>query len=103
LTAQGGVITKIKSDGGSSSYYDIPLPPWLIDVIVERGFVKTEELIEVFFRNDFDYGNLFKSLVRANQLEVGGGKEGNSVEYEMNKVIYSAGKIKAIKQRKENV
>lgn len=89
------VINKpLKSDGGSSSYYDLPLSQKTIDFIKEHGYVKTEQLILDIFDNDFDFGNSFKSLVRAKGITQGGGKAGNTVGYEMNKVVYSSNKIK---------
>jgi hypothetical protein len=96
----------IKSDGGSSSYYDIYLPTWLMQAMVDREvdgkvYIKTEELIEVAFESDFDFANAFKSLVRAFGTMSGGGKAGNDVDYEMNKVQYSANKIKERNKRKE--
>ena len=96
----------VKSDGGSSTYYDIPLPEWLVDKINQRGeggqaFIKTEELIEVGFNNDFDAGNIQKSLVRAWGVFNGGGKEGNSLEYESNKIRYSLDKLLDRKERGE--
>ena len=40
-------------------------------------------------------GNIFKGMVRCKGLQDGtGGKAGNSVEYECNKMIYSVNKIK---------
>lgn len=95
----------IASDGGSSTYYDINLPDWLIEKILARkqdgvSYVKTEELLEVAFGNDFDFSNILKSLVRAFGAFNGAGKLGNSVHYEANKIIYSAGKIKAREDRK---
>ena len=94
----------IKSDGGSSSYYDIYLPTWLMQAMVDREvdgkvYIKTEELIEVAFESDFDFANAFKSLVRAFGTMNGGGKAGNDVDYEMNKVQYSANKIKERNKR----
>ena len=83
----------IKSDGGSSSYYDIQLPNWLIDLIIERRYIKTEELIEVL-GSDFDLGNIIKCAVRINSLQNGFGKAGNDVTYDSNKIIYSAGRLK---------
>lgn len=83
----------IKSNGGSSSYYDIHLPDWLIDLIVERRYVKTEELIEVM-GSDFDEGNILKCLVRINSLKKGVGKQGNDVTYDANKIVYSANRLK---------
>lgn len=90
----------IKSDGGSSTYYDLELPAWLLYTLNERQkegkcYIKTEEMISAFFGNDFDRGNIIKSLVRCQGLQDGtGGKAGNSVEYECNKMIYSVNKIK---------
>lgn len=94
----------IKSDGGSSSYYDLFLPEWLLYTLNERQkegkcYIKTEEMIEVVFSSDFDAGNILKSLVRAYGAMHGGGKEGNDVDYECNKIIYSAGRIKERNKR----
>ena len=88
----------IKSDGGSSSYYDISIPDWLFDKIYERRYsencyIKTEELIEVL-GSDFDEGNILKCLVRINSLKKGKGKDGNDITYDSNKIIYSAGRLK---------
>lgn len=97
--------TGIVSDGGSSSYYDKPLPQWLVDKILARTsdeigpYVKTEELIEVLFGNDFDFGTLFKSLIRAYGATQGTGKAGNNITYELNKVRYYANKIGEISER----
>lgn len=88
----------IRSNGGSSSYYDIYLPDWLIDLIVERRYIKTEELIEVM-GDSFNQGTILKSLVRLNSLLNGVGKAGNTVEYECNKVIYYANRIKEEQSR----
>ena len=84
----------IKSDGKSSSYYDLPLSEKTKKFIKENGYVKTEHLIYDLFGNEFDFGNAFKSLVRAYGVTQGLGKEGNDISYEMNKIIYSANKIK---------
>jgi len=95
------VAGPIKSDGGSSSYYDLTIPDWLVKTLTERQakeykcYIKTEEIIAAFLSNDFDYGNLFKSMIRCKGLQDGtGGKAGNSVEYECNKMAYSVNKIK---------
>jgi len=84
----------IKSDGGSSPYYDLKLSDLTLDFIEETNNVKTEHLIRDVFGNDFDFGNIFKSLVRAYGTTQGAGKEGNNIVYEMNKIIYSANKLK---------
>lgn len=102
-----GGVSPIESDGGSSSYYDLPMPDWLVDAMLERGidtgtvYIKTEELIEVVFGNDFDFGNILKSLVRAKGVTEGAGKAGNSLEYEMKKVKYSADKVVKVSLREE--
>lgn len=88
----------IQSNGGSSSYYDLPIPEELLNKILERkvegeAYIKTEEIIRYCFGNDFDKGNLFKSLVRIHSAELGFGKAGNSIEYDCNKIHYSADKI----------
>lgn len=88
----------VKSDGGSSSYYDIEIPDWLFNIILERNytgncFIKTEELIEVL-GSDFDEANILKCLIRINSLKNGGGKAGNDTNYDANKIIYSAGRLK---------
>ena len=97
--------TPIKSDGGSSTYYDIDIPAWLLYTLKERQkegkcYIKTEELIECGFSSDFDAGNIFKSLVRAWGALNGVGKAGNGVDYECNKIIYSANKLKQRNQRR---
>ena len=96
----------VKSDGGSSTYYDIDIADWLLDLLNERRkegkcYIKTEELIECGFSSDFDAGNIFKSLVRAWGALNGAGKAGNGVDYECNKIVYSANKLKQRNQRKE--
>lgn len=96
----------VKSDGGSSSYYDMEIPEWLVELITERqtewgsSYIKTEELITTVFNNDFDFGNALKSLVRAHGAFNGAGKAGNSVPYECNKIKYSAEKIISAEARK---
>jgi len=92
----------IKSDGGSSSYYDLPVPEWLLSELFDREiategkpYIKTEEIIAAFFGNDFDLGNVVKCLVRVKGLQdKTGGKAGNSVDYECNKMKYSVEKIR---------
>lgn len=108
ITSQGQAITElktkpIKSDGGSSGYYDIPIPDSFIETLMERydagnSHIRTEELIRYVFGNDFDFGTAFKSLVRAYGITQGGGKEGNDIRYECNKVKYYAEKIATINE-----
>lgn len=98
-------MSKIKSDGGSSSYYDIDIPDWLFSILINRDdlgrcFIKTEELIEVL-GSDFDESNILKCLVRINSLKKGIGKEGNDVNYDANKIIYSANRLKEREGRQQ--
>lgn len=102
-TEVGGAVA---SDGGSSSYYDLPVPDWFIERAIERavtggqGYIKTEELIEVIFQNDFDFGNAFKSLIRLAGAYNGAGKAGNSLSYEKRKIEYSLDKVEQRFERK---
>ena len=88
----------IKSDGGSSSYYDLPVSEWLLYTLNERQkegkcYIKTEEMISAFFGNDFSFGTLLKSLVRAWGIKIGAGKAGNDMKYETGNIRYYADKI----------
>lgn len=84
----------IKSDGGSSAYYDFKVPQHYLDLIAETGIIKTEYLIHIIFGNSFDFGCTFKALVRAKGITDGAGKEGNTLDYELNKMNYYESKIK---------
>ena len=88
-------MSKVKSDGGSSSYYTIKLPQEVIDKIVENGSIETEEIIKHGFGNDFDFGNIQKTLKRLYEISQGGGKEGNTAQYEINKIRYTLDKLEA--------
>lgn len=88
----------IKSDGGSSTYYDLPVSEWLLYTLNERQkegkcYIKTEEMISAFFGNDFSFGTALKSLVRAWGIKIGAGKAGNDMKYETSKIRYYADKI----------
>ena len=84
----------IKSDGGSSAYYDFKVPQHYLDLIAVTGIIKTEYLIDIIFKNDFDFACSFKALVRAKGITEGAGKDGNTLDYELNKTVYYTGKIK---------
>ena len=65
-------MSKIRSNGGSSSYYDIP--DWAIDI---------GDLIH--HRNmNFNIANIFKACYRLDA------KEGVDAEYDLNKIIFFA-------------
>lgn len=83
----------IKSDGGSSAYYDIKIPEHYLRIMQESGILKVEQLIDLLFNNDFDFGCAFKALIRAKGITVGAGKEGNTLKYEVNKIKYYSDKI----------
>lgn len=74
----------IKSDGLSSSYYSL---------MINGNSVETEDVIRDVFGNDFDFGNVFKCLVRMYGAKQGAGKAGASIEYDGNKIHYSINKI----------
>lgn len=63
---------KVKSDGGSTGYYRLP-----------RGAKELGDLIEHKDMN-FNVGNIFKAAYRL------GDKAGNSLEYDLNKIIWFA-------------
>jgi hypothetical protein len=87
-----GVSRKtVVSDGGSSSYYTFP--KGMVDRVASTGKLETQDIITHGFGNDFDFGNAFKSLKRLYEIKCGGGKEGNTPEYEVNKIKYSLDKI----------
>lgn len=97
----------VKSDGGSSSYYEIELPPELLTRALERHaqtgrcYIETEDIIRYALGNDFDRGNIFKCMVRIKSLESGKGKAGNTALYDASKIVYSAEKMKAHYKAKE--
>lgn len=92
--------TKEKSTGGSSNYYKITLPEWVIEKHKSQGFVMLEDLAEVMFDNNFNYVNVFKAQKRMFELEKGGGKEGNSFEYDATKSKYYIDKQVEVFNRK---
>lgn len=77
-----------KSSGGSSKYYEVVLPQWLLDKQSEKGFIMLEDLAEVMFENDFNYTNIFKAQKRMFDLQNGGGKVGNTLDYDATKCKY---------------
>ncbi|ATN93537.1 hypothetical protein [Pseudoalteromonas phage J2-1_QLiu-2017] len=88
----------VKSDGGSSSYYDFPVDKKLLTSLIDRWYngeshIKTQELIEMF-GSDFDFGTALKSLVRAYKVTRGGGKVGNDLNYELGKVDWYVNRIR---------
>jgi hypothetical protein len=83
--------TKITSDGGSSGYYLFPQS--LVDLVIKTGKLETKDIIKHGFGNDNDFGNVFKALKRLYELKIGGGKDGSTAEYEVNKMKYFLNEI----------
>lgn len=83
----------IVSDGGSSSYYTIPLPDNVIEKIVKNRAIETEDILKYGLGNDFDFSNAGKSLIRLWGTVNGAGKAGNDAGYEIKKIRYSLNKI----------
>ncbi len=86
-------VQPIKSDGGSSSYYTIPLPDDVIEKIVKNRAIETEDILKYGLGNDFDFANAAKSLIRLWGTVNGAGKAGNDAGYEIKKIRYSLDKI----------
>lgn len=82
-----GVQGAVKSDGGSSSYYELT---------INSNHVETSDVIRDAFGNDFDLGNMFKSMVRIQSTRDGKGKAGTSTEYDLNKIIFTCNKLKEL-------
>lgn len=90
-------MAAIKSNGSSSSYYDIPVSQTIMESIVTRYiegecFIRTQEIIEML-GSDFDVGNCIKASVRAAKVMQGCGKEGNDIPYEGRKIAYSGNRL----------
>lgn len=86
---------EVKSDGGSSSYYqlNVRLPadrvkPLGNGVAVVDVSLETGDLIRALVDNDFDLGNIIKACRRMHLAKHGKGKAGTSVEYDANKIGY---------------
>ena len=92
------LITPVKSDGGKSSYYEINCPQWFIDK-VNNGSFMVEDLAEIMYGNDFNYTNILKAQKRMYEMENGGGKEGNTLEYDATKCKYYVDKQLEIAKR----
>lgn len=81
---------KIKSDGGSSKYYEIHVPAEkvMFNEDTQCYIFQVEDVIEFGMGNDFDKGNMFKVLYRF------GRKDGNTTQYELNKMEYSLNRLR---------
>ena len=92
--------TPHKSTGGSSEYYKVVLPQWLLDKQKENGYIMIEDLAEIMFDNDFNYTNVFKAQKRMFDLQNGGGKLGNTLDYDATKCKYYIDKQLEVFNRK---
>ena len=81
-----GSITPVKSDGGSSAYYEITVT----NKHGETFQCETGDIIRALVNNDFTLGNIVKACRRVSEAEQGRGKEGTSTSYDLNKIIYFA-------------
>lgn len=82
-----------KSDGGSSDYYKIPLklPKTLYDEFgneVTEVVFETQDIIYAFCGGEWTLGNVMKSIRRSWLALLGGGKEGNTVDYDALKMVW---------------
>lgn len=94
----------IKSDGGSSDYYKIYLPPALIQRIVETGYVEVKDILRYGLDNDATLFNVGKALFRIASARRGQGKEGITINYDLNKCLFFLkDEIVAIQDRKSIV
>jgi hypothetical protein len=87
ITGKSKSHTEEVSDGGHSKYYDLT---------IKGTECKVEDVIREVFGNDFDMGNMLKCLVRIQRAKEGRGKAGASIEYDLNKIIYTCNKLKEL-------
>ena len=73
---------KIKSDGGSSRYYEIRIPKNAVKDEGDSILIEAKHIIRYALDNDFSKGNVFKALVRLGQ------KDGTDVEYDRKKMHF---------------
>ena len=83
----------VKSDGGSSAYYFSKLPEKVINRIVESGGIEIKDIVRYCFGNDADTKDIIKALKRIHEWKKGGGKEGCSPEYDLNKCHFYLNEI----------
>ncbi len=89
----------VKSDGGSSSYYELEVPQYVLNRLArqerdcEVATIETGDVIRMLVDNDFDAGNIIKALRRIIQAKKGIGKAGTDIKYDINKVKYFISEI----------
>lgn len=93
-------MTEVKSDGGSSKYYELPVPQYLVDHILaqieagEQPTMETGDIIKMLVNNDFDMGNIIKAQRRIYMAKMGLGKKGTEIEYDLRKTEYFTSEIR---------
>ena len=85
-------VVPIKSDGGSSSYYELTIT----NKAGESIKCETGDVIRALVGNDFDFGNCVKALRRMYLATLGMGKEGTDIPYDCNKVRYFLSEIERV-------
>lgn len=83
---------KVKSDGGSSSYYELTIT----NKAGESIKCETGDVIRTLVGNDFDFGNCVKALRRMYLATLGMGKEGTDLVYDANKIRWFLGEIERV-------
>lgn len=85
-------LVPVKSDGGSSSYYQLTIT----NKAGESIKCETGDVIRTLVGNDFDFGNCVKALRRMYLATLGMGKEGTDIPYDCNKVRYFLSEIERV-------
>lgn len=80
------VSQPIKSDGGSSDYYKLTIT----NKDGESLQCETGDVLRAMVGNDYDLSNVIKAARRMYEASQGRGKEGATIEYDANKIIYFA-------------
>ena len=94
MEAAQAIMNSVKSDGGSTSYYELELTDRMVDGIQsqvskgETATLQTGDVIELLVGNDFDAGNVIKALRRIFESKKGKGKEGVEQTYDIKKCHY---------------
>lgn len=92
VPTKGEPKTKVKSDGGSSSYYELTITNKAGETIK----VETGDVIRAIVGNDFDFGNIIKAARRMYLATQGMGKEGTDLSYDANKIRYFLSEIERV-------
>lgn len=92
LSVSQAVKGVVKSDGGSSSYYELTIT----NKAGESIKCETGDVIRALVGNDFDFGNCVKALRRMYLATLGMGKEGTDIPYDCNKVRYFLSEIERV-------